>query len=357
MSQHDRGSRTTAGSSPEPEERIRELLEGAGRRPEVPRRDLAMIQTAARAEWQELVAARRRRGFAFRRAAALAVATSLILAVAAGWWWTQRTSADSTPIATVALLDGGVRVQGPPDRQDERRREPAVGDDLLPGTTLATEGRGNPGMATLTLANGESVRLDAATTVRLATRSRLELDRGTLYVDSGSSPAAEDRLEVVTAWGSVREIGTQFEIRVVEGDDVPLRVRVREGSVSVAADTGSHSVAMGQELRLHRDGGVSRRPVASHGPLWEWTLAAAPGIDVDGRTLHSFLEWACRETGWRLRYADEALARSAAAEIILSGNIEDLTPDEAVSVMVQASGLDSRVEDGTLWITRNPSDK
>ena len=52
-----------------------------------------------------------------------------------------------------------------------------------------------------------------------------------------------------------------------------------------------------------------------------------------------------------LRYADEALARSART-IRLHGTIEGLRPDESVGMVLQGSGLDHRSEEGVLLIVR-----
>lgn len=334
------------------EEELQDLLTTAGRRAEVPERDLAMIRAAARAEWQELVATRPAPRVATRRLVPALLATGLFLVLAVGWWWRTRTPpVDTVPLATVELLRGDVQVRRPTDRGSGEPLEPAVGDVLVAGTTVTTEAGRPPGIVALTLADGESVRLDSGTRVRLESRRRLALEIGTLYADSGAATAGEEALEIVTPWGSVRDVGTQFEVRVAEGEDVALRVRVREGGVAVASGGESHTVAGGQELRMHGDGTVSRHQVARYGPAWAWTLAAAPSIDIDDRPLSSFLKWVCRETGWELRYADPELARSA-PEIRVRGNIEGLTPEEAVSVVLPASGLDYRVEDGTLWVFR-----
>lgn len=340
--------------SPEDEEEIQKLLTDAGRRPLVPEKDLARIRAAARAEWQQVVVTRRKHPVIVRRLVPALVATGLLVAVGVSWWWRDRTlPVDSGPMATVELLEGDVRVQRPPGGKTGRRLDLMVDDVLVAGTTLVTEAAESPGILALTLADGESVRMDSGTRVRLVSRRRLALEAGTLYADSGVSTAGGERLEIVTAWGSVRDVGTQFEVRVAEGEDVALRVRVREGKVTVAWRRGSHIVAQGQELRMRDDGAVSRHEIARHGPAWDWTLAAAPSIDIEGRTLASFLEWVCRETGWELQYADSGAARSA-TEIRLHGTIEGLTPDEAVRVVVPGSGFGFHVEDGTLSVSRTP---
>ncbi len=331
MDDDRQGTRLTAAE----EEAVRELLESAGRRPAVPTEDLAAIKAAARAQWEEVVAVDRRRKL--RRSIPLALAASLLLVFAVRWWWmaSQRPLV-LEPIATVQLLRGEARAEG--------GRELAVRETLVAGTTVTTAGEG---LIALRLAGGESVRLDAGTRLRLVSGERLALETGAVYVDSG--PAGRGSLEVGTALGTVREIGTQFEVRI-EGEE-ELRVRVREGAVSLIRGAGADPVAAGEELRLRRDGSLSRGTVELQGPVWGWVLAAAPGLDVDGLMLSEYLGWVSRETGWRLRYEDEALA-GLANGIRLRGNLEGMTPDESVSVVLPGSGLGYRAEGGTLLITR-----
>ena len=193
------------------------------------------------------------------------------------------------------------------------------------------------------------MRLDTGTQVRIVSRSRVELERGALYVDSGPSPA-EQRLEVLTPLGLVREVGTQYEVRVDPAAG-SLRVRVREGGVSVERNGELHAAARGDELTLWGDGAVDRAATEPAGPDWLWVLEAAPGLDIEGRTLASFLEWISRETGREVRYADEELARSAST-ILLHGTIEGLRPDESIEVILQGSGLEHRDENGALLVIR-----
>jgi FecR protein len=320
--------------SPADEVAVRELVEGAGRRPAVPAEDLAAIRAAARREWEALAAAERRRRV--RRTLPLALAATLLLALGIGWWWSVRDAAPAAPVrvATVELVKGDAGV--------------APGAVLTAGTAVET---GSGGLMALRLAGGESVRLDAGTRVRLASAIRLDLERGAVYVDSAGA-AGGGRLAIGTPWGSVREVGTQFEVRMDPAVGVALRVRVREGSVALVRGEGPEApVAAGGELRLGRDGRLGRGRVAPQGPEWEWVLAAAPSFEIEGATLRDYLRWVSRETAWRLQYEDEALAELTET-IRLHGSIEGVAPDESVSVVLPGSGLDYRLEGGALRISR-----
>src|SRR2546427_815740 len=82
------------------------------------------------------------------------------------------------------------------------------------------------GRAALRLDAGPSVRLDAGSDLRLVSAHVLELRRGAVYVDTGArspngsaatasgaeGPASP--IEIRTSLGRVRDVGTQFEVRL-----------------------------------------------------------------------------------------------------------------------------------------------
>lgn len=326
---------------PETEEELGELLREAGPRPTPPRADLAAIRSAVHEEWQR---AHRPKGARARWSPsprALALAASLALALGAGWWWTSRAPTLATQVAaTLELASGGVRVAGP---QGEVVYAP--GDALLIGTRIETRDGGDSRVA-LRLNGGHSVRLNASTIVVLAAADRLELAHGTLYVDSGADAALAGAVEIATSVGVVRDIGTQFEVQMGDGEDAVLRVRVREGSI-LLSNGGTHEATAGEELRLAAGGAISRTSVPRTGATWSWVLEVAPSLDIEGATLLAYLEWVGRETGWEIDFASEALEESVAT-VRLHGSIEGLTPEESLSAVLPGSGLDWTEDAGKL---------
>ncbi len=258
--------------------------------------------------------------------------------------WIPR-SADPEPIAVVEL------VRGPASLFPARSGEPSgllkltAARPIHAGTVIETGGGANARTA-VRLASGPSVRLDAGTRVRWASRSALELERGAVYVDSQGAVTVEVR----TALGIVRDVGTQFEVRLKGSDgDGTLRVRVREGSVFLERGSESHGADAGSELTVDDAGVLTRSTFPTYGPAWDWVLEAAPAPDVEGMTLRAFLDWAAREGGWDLRFADEEVA-ARASEIVLHGDLEGLRPSEATAAVFQGSELTYQVENGELWI-------
>ena len=288
------------------EDQVRHLLEEAGPRPEVPPEDLAKIKAAFRSEWEEHV---RRRRAPDRRLWLLAA--SVLLALGLGWWlW----PAPSPPVAHVEGTSG--------------TEEGAV---FAPGTLVVTD----EDPLALSLGGGASLRLDAGSNVRVVSASVIELRRGAVYLDSEGA----GNIAVQTPFGTVQEVGTQFEVRLL---DSALRVRVREGAVLL----NSHRVEAGTELVL-LDGAVTRNRIAAWGPEWSWVLKAAPPIQVEGHTLKEVLKRVTRETGWTVRYEDPGLEASA-GEIVVHGDIGHLAPDQALEVVLPGAGLEHQVVDGVL---------
>jgi hypothetical protein len=225
-----------------------------------------------------------------------------------------------------------------------------VGDALPTGLeikTLSTGGATDSRIA-FQLAGGQSVRLDKSTVLTLASSTRLELAEGAVYVDSGST--ANGIVEVVTAYGVVRDIGTQFEVRI-GSDEAPVRVRVRQGAVILDSQGSEFSATGGEELTLRQDGSLQRTELDFSGEEWLWVTTLAPAFPIEGQSLRLFLDWVARETGWRIRFSDSELEESA-SQIVLHGTIDGLTPQQSIAVVIPGSDLTYRLEGRHLLIMR-----
>ncbi len=255
-----------------------------------------------------------------------------------------RTSAGE-PVAFFEIARGRAQMAG----GDGSTFMLAGGEPIYAGAVIETAGAGaaGRGRAAIRLAGGQSVRLDDGSRVRFADRSSVVLERGALYVDSDAGA----NVEVRTALGVVRDIGTQFEVRLIAdaGGAAALRIRVREGSIELTSDDQTHLVVAGEELRRRGDGTVERAASPIYGPHWDWVLETAKVPDVAGRPLQDFLDWAEREGGWTVRFADQATS-AVVAETVLHGDLRDLSLTEAASVALEGSGLDYQLEDGTFVV-------
>jgi ferric-dicitrate binding protein FerR (iron transport regulator) len=247
------------------------------------------------------------------------------------------------PAAVVATLESaagsGLRVF---DRDTAQWTPLAPGSAVRAGALLET---GTDAGGALRLTSGVSLRTAAGVRMRLGSEGEVSLERGVIYIDN---PGHEPRASVVvrTPFGSVREIGTQFEVRL---DDATLRVRVREGTVALERDHRTDTATTGIELRVEDGGALARRQIPISGREWAWAVGMAPPMAIEGARLDAFLAWAARELGWRVAFANEALERESSGTI-LHGSIEGLTPDQAVETVLATCGLTYRVQEETLTI-------
>ncbi len=337
--------------APEPaaDESLSRLFHFTGPRPAAPAEMVAEVKRLTRPAWQakvRAVARRRRR----RRRWTMAAAAVLILSAAGALHRLApgpRTNGTSSPgaaswVAEVQVSAGVVDLYQGGSHTATAAGTPAAGTMIAAGSVIET---GPRGLATLRLAGGTSARLDAGTVLRLATASALEIERGALYLDTGAAPVGA-RLEVTTPYGVARDVGTQFEVRLLED---ALRIQVREGEVEVDLGEESYAAGAGTALSIGAGGAVTSEQVPAHGPAWSWILNTPVPFELEGRTLGEFLEWLTRETGWRPHFSDPSLEQEVMGTA-LHGSIAGVRPDQAPDLVLPSSGLRYRVEDGTMLI-------
>lgn len=219
---------------------------------------------------------------------------------------------------------------------DGRRRSIATGARIGPGERVETS---NNGRAAFVLTGGVSVRLDQGTAIVLDGDSEVTLERGAAYVDSGGGPGAA-ALEINTPFGSVRHVGTQFEVRL---QDSLLRVWVREGTVAVERAGTRWTSRTGEALTLSRSGPPVRGMIPTFGPDWTWVTGLAEPFHLEGARVPAFLQWVSREQGWRWQPEGPRM-RDHIEQIVLHGSIDGLTPEEALSAVLPTCGLTFRLE-------------
>jgi ferric-dicitrate binding protein FerR (iron transport regulator) len=319
------------------EEATARLLRLSGRRLDVPAERAARVRGAVHDVWK--VRARRR---AVRRGglSALAILSAAAAIVFAVTSTTRHRQAPIAPPEIVAQVD---RVEG------HAALEPvgtaavlSPGDAVRAGSSVRT---GATGRTALRLSDGTSVRLDADGLIRFVAPRVIELTRGTVYFDTGRSAAG---LEIRTALGTIRDVGTQFEVHLRASS---LRLRVRTGVAELRRGAAVVPARAGTELTI-AEGDVVSRAVPTYGPGWDWSARLAGPFEIEGRPLAAFLEDLSHEHGWTLRYADAALARDASS-IILHGSVSGLRPEEALAVALTTSRLSHRFSDGELLVVRS----
>lgn len=312
---------------------VESLIRSAGRRADPPDDAYRRVLASATDAFRRTSARRRQRRW-FALAAAVATLVVAISALVTQW----SAPAGRGDLATIERATGGVELaHGDGWRPlDENRGTLGTGRRL----------RTHPdGRAALRLAGGASLRLAGETEVLLDAPGRIFVHHGTIYVDGGERPGA-DRLEVVTPGGTARDLGTQFELQV---SGTRLRLRVREGSVSI--DRGGRSLlgSAGEQIMIDDFGGVMRGAIDPVSDAWAWAEAVAPLPDIDGRPATQLISWVARETGRRLRY-ESPVVEERAASVILHGNIRHLPPLAALEAMLATTDLEYVLVDDTMEI-------
>ncbi|HEV7486447.1 MAG TPA: FecR domain-containing protein [Thermoanaerobaculia bacterium] len=293
---------------------IAALVRLAGRRPPVPEEAARRVREAVHDEWMETISRRRRtRWIGSAAVVAAAVVTFVIL----------RLTIPSPP-------------QPRPDRVVLASGQ--TNGAVIYANIVYEVASGN----TASLAWGNAIlRLDSGARVRIASPTELTLDRGAVYVDSHHAGVV-----IHTPLGNVRDIGTQFEVRLAPDR---MRVRVREGRVDLQHGGATHSAEAGVELDADAQGGVTPHSIARNGADWDWVVRAAPPIHLDGRTLSEVVASVTRDEGVTPVWSDAA-SRNAAS-MRLHGDVP-LTPVEALDTALVASGLTARTDGARLIIKR-----
>lgn len=321
-------------------DRIGPLLRLAGPREAIPADRMRRVRAAVHAEWRQHTRARSRRVTVGWSLGAVAAAALVLLGVRLAIRDDSAGPLAQPEVATIEAVAGTVRLVSSSEGGGLEHRMLQIGDRVGVGEVIETPG----GLASLRLSGGASVRLDRGTQLHLVSETALVLGRGAIYVDSGDGYAGS--LEVRTALGVARDIGTRFEVRFTGS---ALRVRVRDGLVRLSQDQQSHDAHPGDELTLDAKGGVVRRPVAVFGAEWAWLLGLTQPFELEGRTLAAFLDWIAKDNGWQLRFADAAIELKSQTTI-LHGSILGLSPSEALAAVLPTSGVEHTLENGVLLI-------
>ena len=316
------------------EEATRALLNLAGSRRNPSDARTARVRAAVLAEWQ---AARRQ-----RRRQRIAIATGLLAAAALVVFvvW-ARLPIVSSRGERVAMLD---RIQGTPVVQAAQGgASPAIAETtVLYGGDVITTDAGD--RAAIHTPDGSSVRIDERSRVRLLNAAVIEVEDGAVYI---ATARGAHGFEVRTALGTMRDLGTQFEVRLGNG---ALRLRVRSGMVEISRHAGSTTVGAEMEAEV-RDTGLALRPMAASPTDWAWTADLAPPFEIEGRPLQLFLDYLSAERGWRVTYDDRS-AHDAATASVLHGSVAGLSADDALRVVLGASGLSYQLRGNELVILR-----
>ena len=317
---------------------LEDLLIFAGRREVVEPHRSERVEQKVLTHWQQVVRRQRkadRRWRTIKFGGYLALAASLVLT----FNLFLRSQGESPAVATLVAVVGKIEA----GFGDQPMMEIVTGSDLLAGSILETSD--NAGAA-LILTSGHSLRVAAASRVRFQVDT-IMLDQGSVYIDSGRT-GAKSQLVVRTSFGTAREFGTQYLVRIL---DDAFEISVREGSVNIERDYGPTLTAMaGEALHLNRDGSARREAIPSYGDRWQWASDLGQPMQLEARTLAEFFAWLSRENGWVVTYATGSLERSA-RRVELHGSIAGLDGEQALASVVATVGWRFTLLDGVVAVS------
>ncbi|MDH3352772.1 MAG: FecR family protein [Gammaproteobacteria bacterium] len=325
------------------DEALEQLLKRATPRPVPLPADEATVRRAVRAEWRNVSSRHQSR----RRVVSFAIAATVLISVFAVFNLFRMPIVEAVQVASIEKSFGSVYLLG----ESSELRETRDLSNVVSGQTIVTGSRAGLGLA---WGNGGSMRMDENTRVEFVNDETVYLKSGRIYFDS-SPPAliagisAGDIAEFVvqTDLGEVAHIGTQFMTGVNAGT---LTVSVREGQVAIEGEYHSQVASSGEQLILSGRQRPAVLSISRSGESWEWVSRTSPSANVDGKSLHEFLLWACRELGLEIQWQGQA--EEVARHAILRGRI-DTEPAEALRQRLATAALEWHIDEGVIYVGEN----
>ena len=246
------------------------LLRTVGKRSAPPLEDYARIFGASRVAWQRAVRKHARRRWTYALAAGIALVTLTIGVL-------RQLDRSSPPVfaATLTIATGPVFSSG--TATEDWSWLAGTDAPLMSGTRLRTD---TSGRAALRLVSGTALRIAGSSELILGKDARIELLEGRVYLDTHG---VNQSVEIVTRFGTLRDIGTQFEVFAT---DTSLRIRTREGAVTLSRAHSDTVLQCGvsEELRIDMSGQVERGHIATFDP--EWSLGGNAGGSAEWPGTH-----------------------------------------------------------------------
>jgi FecR protein len=306
----------------------------------------ARIEAAVQAEWlaslresaDEEIANPTLTSHRRLRAWSLAAGIAAVSVFAAFAW---RANAPQPQVAQLEAIAGSIVIQSPAWLTSARSIASAAPVALHDEITV-----GSNSIATLRMPSGLGIRLRAGTRINFDANNMLVLQNGTIFVDA--VPGADPEFTVQTPAGTVRHLGTQYQVEV---DEQRVAVAVRDGAVAVAIDGRAiERATAGSVVTIDVAGRqLLRTEIASHDERFAWIEAQPSPFELDGARLSEFLAWFTHETGIEVRFSP-ALSSQRFETVTLRGSIAGLAPLKALDVVLASVDLTYADFDGAIVI-------
>lgn len=249
-------------------------------------------------------------------------------------------------VASVEVLKGSASIVNAKAYNGESGKLVEKGGLIYGGQTITTSA--NSGLG-LTIGQSHSLRLDQSTLLLVQDTNNFILKKGAVYFDSGKKNT-NSYITVHTDRGRFTDIGTQFELRLINED---VRLRVREGEVAFKAKglLGKRiQVTELKEVRMTPSAEPVFSDISANGATWQWAQTLANDFKLEDSDLDEFLRWLARENGWQLRYSDNRIALKAAS-IKLKGSVAGIYGEQALAAVCATTSLTCRLDKGTILVS------
>ena len=304
---------------------IEKLLKSAGPLTEPDKNMMNDVKAATQLAWQEVVEARKRKK-QHRIRTVFASCAAAILCVAIGIRFLSNNPlqhSQNTIVAEVIHTDGTIVIN---KNQVHELRDIAIGDLVATGSS---------GSLSIRLKDQTTIAFSSNTTLRLANSSTLNLEHGRIYIDS---PDINTSVTVITPWGNIKDIGTQYEVNIKQDS---LEVAMRSGKVAV--DLGEKVLyalaenGYGDVIALNKNNEFTKRTLASSDAHWDWTRKSAQPLIVEGKTVGEVLNWTGLITGKSIEYATPAARDAAVTTVLSGGELAPISAEKTLSTLLKTT--------------------
>ncbi len=306
------------------EQEVARLLRAAGTRQELPTVLRQKWEQQFRGELRPVLKQRRRRRHAIMGLCAGIAALGLTTLLSY--------QAPVPPQFDVSV----VRVSGDTEltTRETSKQTLSAGQSLSVDDAVST---GTAGYASLDY-QGYSIRLNSETRLQLLPEG-IALLSGEIYVSDEGQNTAIDGIKVVTHLGTIKDIGTQFTVKL-HGER--LVSSVRRGTIVLHTQSEDYRAEAGpdtaRKITFSNTEPAQLGDLAPNGPEWEWIYRSAPEFILEGQTVAAFLDWASRESGLRLQYASKS-AEIYAQTTLLHGEVQGIEPDRVIEPVIATTHL------------------
>ncbi|MCX7554198.1 FecR domain-containing protein [Marinicella sp. S1101] len=218
----------------------------------------------------------------------------------------------------------------------------AIETEFNANTTIKTS---DSGYLALTLADRSELRVDNNTELTIDSGT-INLIKGNIYHDTDDVTQTLPLL-IQTNQGIVQHVGTRY---VVSQKADQLNVAVRNGKVKFTAtsDQNKQHTINANQLLTSSDAMIQVSAVNPYDSVWGWTFKSQANYQLDGKSLYEFVTWFARQTGLDVDWSG---LQSNAKRIRLSGNIKNISSDQAIKTVFLSTQLNYNINNGVLQIT------